>query len=85
MYDAQKAILCEAEHSKGRRGQTEAHLCNLKSISLYVCAHHDNSLQLLFKTWVYFLVQVHPIQRTRSLAVCSKSKPIFLFTLLFTI
>lgn len=41
---------CEVEHSKGRWAQTEGHLCNLKSIFLYVRTHRDNSLQLLFKT-----------------------------------
>lgn len=92
MFNGQKTSLnsvkLSTQKAKGTQDWAKGHLCNLKSILLYVCTQHDTVFSHYSKPiFVFFcfvfLIQVHPIQST-SLTVCSISKMIFWFTLLFT-
>lgn len=92
MFNAQKTSLnsvkLSTQKAKGTWDWAKGHLCNLKSILLYVCTQHDTvfshySKPIFVSFCFVFLMQDHPIQST-SLAVCSISKMIFWFILLFT-
>lgn len=79
MYDAQKAILNSMKLSTQKAdGARLKDTCAALSPSSFMCAHTMITVfSYCSKPRVTFLVQVYPIQCTRSLAVCSVSKTIF--------